>query len=332
MNAPMASDVPNTNDGLTPMAREPEADGVERRAAVLLAALLLLTVVAAAYLLYARGVFETTQRLVLLADDSEGVSVGMNLTFSGFVIGRVGRIELADDGMARIVVDIPTRDARWLRTSSVFTLTRGLVGNTSIRAYSGVLADPPLPDGAVRTVLAGDTAAEVPRLVAAARELVQHLSALTAADAALAGTLARLQSVAAKLDGPGGAIGVLTGNPRDAAKVAALAEKGRAVMSRIDDVIGHADAKLFGTDGLTADARLAMGQLNLVLGDARNSLAKVDALLQEAQGIAHNARLATTDLGILRAEVEANLRKVENLLNEVHRRWPFARDTEVKLP
>ena len=146
MNAPMASDVPSTNDGLTPMAREPEADGVERRAAVLLAALLLLTVVAAAYLLYARGVFETTQRLVLLADDSEGVSVGMNLTFSGFVIGRVGRIELADDGMARILVDIPTRDARWLRTSSVFTLTRGLVGNTSIRAYSGVLADPPLPE------------------------------------------------------------------------------------------------------------------------------------------------------------------------------------------
>jgi phospholipid/cholesterol/gamma-HCH transport system substrate-binding protein len=45
-----------------------------------------------------------------------------------------------------------------------------------------------------------------------------------------------------------------------------------------------------------------------------------------------NAREATTDLGALRAEVEASLRKVEGLVNEVNRKWPFARDTELKLP
>jgi phospholipid/cholesterol/gamma-HCH transport system substrate-binding protein len=68
------------------------------------------------------------------------------------------------------------------------------------------------------------------------------------------------------------------------------------------------------------------------LADARNSLKKVDSLLQEAQGIASNTREATTDLGALRAEVEASLRKVEHLVNEVNRKWPFARDTEIKLP
>ena len=31
-----------------------------------------------------RGAFEPTQRLVLIADDSEGVSVGMDMTFSAF--------------------------------------------------------------------------------------------------------------------------------------------------------------------------------------------------------------------------------------------------------
>ena len=41
---------------------------------------------------------------------------------------------------------------------------------------------------------------------------------------------------------------------------------------------------------------------------------------------------ATADLGALRAEVDASLRKVEQLINEVNRKWPFARDTEVKLP
>ena len=51
-----------------------------------------------------------------MADDSEGVRVGMDLTFSGFPIGRVRRIELAPDGTARIVVDVPRNDAHWLRT------------------------------------------------------------------------------------------------------------------------------------------------------------------------------------------------------------------------
>ena len=61
------------------------------------------------YLLYARGAFEPTQTLVLTADDSEGVVVGMDMTFSGFPIGRVRRIELAEIGNARIVVDVPRK-------------------------------------------------------------------------------------------------------------------------------------------------------------------------------------------------------------------------------
>lgn len=101
---------------------------LEFKAALLLALFVALVVGSALYLLYARGTFESTQRLVLVADNSEGVRVGMDLTFSGFPVGRVNRIELAPDGNARIVVDVPRKDARWLRESSVFTLSRGLVG------------------------------------------------------------------------------------------------------------------------------------------------------------------------------------------------------------
>ena len=56
------------------------------------------------YVLYARGVFEATQTLTLVADNSEGISVGAHLTFSGFPIGDVERIELAPNGKARIEV------------------------------------------------------------------------------------------------------------------------------------------------------------------------------------------------------------------------------------
>ena len=133
----------------------PEQDHLEFKAVLLLSFMLALIVAAALYVMYARGLFESTQKLVLVSEDSEGVVVGMNLTFSGFPIGRVRRIELADDGKARIIVDVASKDAHWLRQSSVFTMVRGLVGGTNIRAYTGLLTDKPLEDGAVRTVLPG---------------------------------------------------------------------------------------------------------------------------------------------------------------------------------
>ncbi|MDQ6679583.1 MAG: MCE family protein, partial [Pseudomonadota bacterium] len=106
------------------------------KAAALLVLMLALLCGSALYVMYARGVFEVTQTLVLIAEDSEGVIAGMDLTFAGFPIGRVRRVELGDDGNARIVIDVPRADAHWLRTSSVFTLARGLVGGTNLRAFS----------------------------------------------------------------------------------------------------------------------------------------------------------------------------------------------------
>jgi len=315
-----------------PAPLQPSPERLERRAVLLLLMLVALVGATAVYLLHARGVFESTQRLVLMADDSEGVVVGMDLTFSGFPIGRVARIELAEDGNARILVDVSRKDAHWLRTSSVFTLSRGLVGNTSIRAYSGILTDPLLPDGAQRKVLAGDASAEMPRLVSAARELVANLTTLTAADAALAGMLANTRSVTAKLDQPGGAMGLLTGNPKDAARVMATLDRTNQLLARVDGLVRKADAQVFGPQGLAVDTQATVRQVQALLGDARGSLRKVDALLEEAQGVASNARVASADLGTLRAEVEASLRKVEHLVNEVNRRWPLARDTELKLP
>jgi phospholipid/cholesterol/gamma-HCH transport system substrate-binding protein len=315
-----------------PSESPPSGLRLEVRAALLMLLMLMLVGASVLYVLYARGVFERTQQLVLVADDAEGVAVGMDMTFSGFPIGRVARIELAPDGNARIVMEVPRKDAHWLRSSSVFTMERGLVGGTRIRAYSGMLTDPPLADGAVRTVLRGDATAEIPRLVNATRELVTNLQALTASDAALGQSLANVQAVTDKLKGPQGALGVLLGNEADARKVIVTLERTNALLARVDGLAAKADAQVFGDEGLVRETRATVVQLNALLAETRGSLRKMDAVLQEAQAIASNTREATTDLAALRAEVESSLRKVDHLVGEINRRWPFARDTEIKLP
>ena len=299
----------------------------------------LLVVGSGVYLLYARGAFETHQTLVLVADDSEGVTVGMDLTFSGFPIGRVRRIELSEEGNARIVIDVPERDARWLRQSSMFTMERSVVGSVRLRAFSGVLDDPPLPDGAERRVLLGDATAEIPQVVATARELLNNLTTMTSAQSALNTTLQQTQLLTEKLNGPQGALGVLAGNDADRQRLAATLAQADTLMKRLnsltqrtESLVVNADRRVLGEGGLVTDVQALVQQMNTALGEARQSLQKVDAVLVEAQGIASNTREATVDLGTLRAEVEASLRKVDALVNEVNRKWPFARDTEIKLP
>jgi len=335
---------PTPPSALPPDAPAP-VKNLEIKAALLLLLMLALVLCSALYVLYARGAFESTQRLVLIADDSEGAVVGMDMTFAGFAIGRVARIELGADGNARILIDVPEKDARWLRTSSVFTMERSLVGSTRIRAYSGVLEDPPLPDGAERQVLRGDASAEIPRLTASIRELLDNLNALTGSDAALAKSLANVQSVTGQLSGPQGALGVLLGNETDATKkllatidgANGLLARADALTARLDTLVANADRQVFGTGtgpgqgGLVNDARATVQQLNGLLTDARASLQRVDAVLVEAQAIAGNTREATVDLGALRAEVESSLRKVDGLVNEINRKWPFAQDSEIQL-
>jgi phospholipid/cholesterol/gamma-HCH transport system substrate-binding protein len=314
----------------SPNTLEPsEIAYLELKARMLIAFMVLLVVGSSLYVMYARGWFEETQRLVLVADDSEGVVVGMNMTFSGFPIGRVQRIELAPDGKARILVDVAAKDAHWLRTSSIFTLSRGLVGSPNIRAYTGITTDPPLLDKAERSVLQGDLSAELPRVISSTKELLDNLAALTASEGPMGASLGNVQKLTARLNEPNGAL-----------------DKTNQLLAQANTLAKKTDTQVFGKDGLMprtqatmSEAQATVAQLNALLADARGSLQKVDVVLKNAQTvsadattISHNAAIASADLGALRAEVDASLRKVQSLVDEVNRKWPFARDAEIQLP
>jgi phospholipid/cholesterol/gamma-HCH transport system substrate-binding protein len=302
-----------------------EPKHVEAKALILLVLIGALIVAFFLYVMYARGVFEKTQELVLVADDSSGVIPGMDMTFAGFPIGRVRQVELGRDGKVNILVDIAQNDAKWLRTTSVFTLESSVVGETRLRAYSGVLTDPPLPDHAQRPVLRGDAAAEIPRLLATARTLMENLEAMTRADSHIGNTLANVDALSGRLSGRYGVLGTALGGDAEA-------EKLLQTLHRVDTLLAKTDQRVFGKNGVMDDTQGAIRELNGLLADARGTLQKADAVLAEAQAVGKNAHAATEDLGRLRGEVDASLRKVNRLVDEINRKWPFKHDTEIKLP
>ena len=248
----------------TPAGSPPIAHA-EAKAGGLLLLTLLLAAAFVYYVMQARGVFEETQSLLLVAENSEGVTVGMDLGFAGFPIGRVTRIELGDDGKAHLHIAVPLRDARWLRSSSVFTRERGVVGGTRLRAFTGILDDPPLPDGAQREVLIGDASSGIPELLATVNRLVGNLERLTAEQSALAESLAQVRQFTTALNGRHGALGALLGNEKDAARMGESLEQTRQLLLKADAALADVKAITASTHEATADLDALRGEIDLDL-------------------------------------------------------------------
>ncbi len=326
--------------------RAPLIKNLELKVGILLAGTALLAIGFIIYVLFARGYFEPTQELVLVARNAEGVSVGMPLSFSGFPIGKVSRLTLAENGEVRIHVAVPLKDARWLRTSSIFTLEKSLVGGAKMRVFSTNLTDPPLPVGEVRQLLVGDATENLPEIMLKVKDILQNVEAMTAADSSINRTLAHADTITGRMSGEYGVLEGLLGGPEKAHKVVESLDRANTLLASLngvslkaDTLLGKADQRLYGRDGMMDQASQTLAQVNAILGDARESLKKADAILKEAQGAAANVNAitadvkgATTDLALLRTEVEDSITKVNHLIDEINRKWPFARDVELRLP
>jgi len=300
------------------------------RVGLLLGLALMLGIGFVGYVLFARGIFEATQRVTLIAENAEGVAIGMDLTFSGFPIGRVQRVALDEEGRARIDIEVPLKDAHWLRQTSVFTLERGLFGGATIRAHTGNLRDAPLDAGAVRPVLRGDTTEEIPRLVASLRSILDNVDSLTGPGGNLQASIANLRTVTERAAGKEGAAGAVLGD--NVKQLTATLERTSTLLASVNSLVTKTEQRVFAAGGVLDETQRAVAQANDMLGDVREALKRADAILADAEKISGNAKAATTDLATLRAEVDADLRKISSLIDELNRKWPFERKTDIRLP
>ncbi len=324
----------------------PLIKNLEFKVGALLISTVLLMVGVVLYALYARGAFHSTQSLTLIAPEAEGVSIGMPMTFSGFPIGTVKRMELSEDGTVRLEIAVPTEDARWLRESSIFTLEKGLIGGAKIKAHTADLADKPLGEGAERPLLTGDATQEIPVLIEKLKTILSNIADMTGKESQINRTLSNVQDVTQRMTGEYGVLESVLGSPEKAHQVVALLEKSNALLSslngvslKVDGVLSKADSRLFGADGVMDQTQQSVARLNALLGDVRDSLKKADALLANAQSasadlpkITGNVRAATADMTVLRTEIDDSVRKVNHLINEINKKWPFAREVEISTP
>ena len=291
------------------------------------------------YLLHARGFFEKTFHLQLAASSADGVAPGVPVVFSGIEIGRVTTLGLNDSGGIVIRAEFLERNAKWLKENSTFILDKPIVGGAKIRVESPDLNAPALPDNATMLLLSSDISKEIPVLVERVKAILANVEHLTRKDGEINATLANVKTVTGRMTGEYGVLEGVLGSPEKARAVTDSLDKTRALITKLDGLALKMDGMavktdqwLFAPNGVAEHTRESLAQVRLMLSDAQSSLKKADALMSNAVEISANVKEGTQDMAKLRAEIDDAVRKANALINEINRKWPFARDPEVKLP
>ena len=300
---------------------------------------LLLAGIFIVYLLHARGFFEKTFHLQLAAASADGVAPGVPVVFSGIEIGRVTTLGLNDSGGIIIHTEFLERNAKWLKENSTFTLDKPFVGGAKIRVDSPDLDAPALPDNSTMLLLTSDISKEIPVLVERVKAILDNVEHLTRKDGEINATLANVKTVTGRMTGEYGMLESILGSPEKARAVTDSLDKTRALITKLDGLVlkmdgmaAKADTWLFAQDGVAEQTRESLAQVRLMLNDAQSSLKKADALMANAVEISADVKEGTQDIAALRAEIDDAVRKANGLVNEINKKWPFARDPEVKLP
>ncbi|MHB1214612.1 MAG: MlaD family protein [Thiobacillus sp.] len=296
------------------------------------AASLLLAGIFIVYLLHARGFFEDTFHLQLAAASADGVAPGVPVVFSGIEIGRVTTLGLNDNGGILIHAEFFERNAKWLKETSTFTLDKPIVGGAKIRVDTPDLSAPALPDNATMLLLSSDISKEIPVLVERVKAVLDNVEHLTRRDGEINATLANLKTVTGRMTGEYGMLESILGSPEKARTVTDSLEKTQALIDRLDSLAAKTDQWLYAPSGVAEQTRESLAQIRLMLNDAQSSLKKADTLMSNAVDISANLKEGTQDAARLRAEIDDSVRKANALINEINKKWPFARDPEVKLP
>ena len=298
-----------------------------------------LCVVFVLYYLHSRGFFERPFHFTLASVNAANVQPGIPISYSGIPIGQVTGVEINSAGGVVIKAEVNREDARWLRIDSNFILNKPFIGSASIVVDSENLTTPPLPANSRVLLQTADPNQQIAQVLAQAKTLLANLDRMTVPGGALSNTLQHVNTISGRMAGPYGVMEGVLGTPDKARAFQQSVESSRELLARLNRLAVRLDAMtqktdhwLFAPGGVSDATRQNLEQLQALLAQARGNLNQATVLLDNAVAISANVKGGTENLDLLRSEIDASVRKANDLLDQINRKWPFAKQPEVKLP
>jgi phospholipid/cholesterol/gamma-HCH transport system substrate-binding protein len=286
----------------------------------------ILIIASIVYLAYSKGFFTREYTYTLSSKTGEDLTEGMPVLLSGYKIGRIESLKLNDEGILLVKIIIPEQHVKWLRTNSIFSLYKPLIGTSKLIVTTENLNSPPLSEKSIpEIVLVNDineTIKKVQPTLVKLDKVVTNIERITANLADPHGNVNKILSNTENLTGnlakKNSLIEMAVGTPESAKSVDDSLKKIRDILVKTDD-------QLYGNDG-------ALPLIRNILKDIIIKLGKLNTALDNVIKISADASDSTKDLRLLRAEIDATVISVGNLVKDIDKLLPSKKEPEIKLP
>jgi phospholipid/cholesterol/gamma-HCH transport system substrate-binding protein len=285
-----------------------------------------LIVASIAYLVYSKGLFTREHTFTLSSTTGEDLSEGMPVLFSGYRIGRVGKLELNDKGILLITIRVPEPHDQWIRSNSTFSLYKPLIGSSRLIVTTNDLSSPSLSPGTIREITIindiNETIKKVQPTLEKINEVVTNIERITGNLADPQGDVNRIlrntETLTANLSKKETFIEMATGNPESAKSV-------NESLKKVKDILVKTDEQLYGDDG-------TLPLIRKILKDIIVKLEKLNAALDNVVKISADASDSTKDFKLLRAEIDSTVTSIAKFVKDLDKILPSKKEPEIKLP
>jgi len=293
----------------------------------------LMMVLFLSYMAYKKGLFEAEHTFTLSSKTGEDLAEGMPIHFAGFRIGRVDQLELNDQGLVIIKIKVPRRHVKWIRTNSVFSLYKPLIGSPRLIVSTENLNSPILPeDKVLEVVVVNDINEAIKQLTPIIEEvgkIVSHIEAITRNLADPNGSVNKIlrnaEQVTANFTDKKSIAEMALGDPETVKSLYDSVKKIRDILTRLDDMAGKTDVQLYGKDGVLPLVRS-------ILADVLVKLEKLNKALDNVTQVTSDAAASTKDLHLLRSDIDSAVQSIGKTVEDLDRIVPLKKEREIKLP
>ncbi|MBI4632390.1 MAG: MCE family protein [Deltaproteobacteria bacterium] len=285
------------------------------------------------YIAYKKGLFETVSTYTLSSKSGEDLTEGMPVTFAGFTIGRVQKLELNESGIVLIKIRVPQRHTKWIRVDSTFIISKPLIGSPRMIIVTDNVKSPPLSTEEIREVM---TVNDINETIKKLQPLIERINQIAANIEKMTGNLADPQGdvnkilrsaseITENLASKKSILEMAVGNEESVKSIHGGLKKVKDITEHVDAILKKTDIGVYGPEGL-------IPQVNGILKDLLAKLDKLNKTVDNINKISTDAADSTTDLKLLRSEIDATVKSIGNLASELDKKIPFKKEPEIKLP
>jgi len=235
--------------------------------------------------------------------------------------------------MVIIKIKVPRRHVKWIRTNSIFSLYKPLIGSPRLIVSTENMASPVLPeDKVLELVVVNDINEAIKQLTPIIEEvgqIVSHIEAITGNLADPKGSvnmiLRNAEQVTANFTEKKSIAEMALGDPESVKSLHESVNKIRDILVKLDDMAGKTDVELYGKDGVLPLVRS-------ILADVLVKLQKLNKALDNITKVTSDAASSTKDLHLLRNDIDATIQSIGRTVEDLDRIVPLKKEREIKLP